>query len=107
MKNFVLVFALIMTVACVIAPSREGSGMSLSVTPSTSPTEDSVVYLVIGTVNVRECPSTTCRVIGNLFVGDHAVVEGSCGSGKWCKIQFEGGSAYVFAPCLGMEGVCR
>lgn len=107
MRKSVLVFVLIMTMACVATPVQIGSGISLSVTPSTIPTDDSTTYPVVGTVNVRECPSTTCRVIGNLFVGDFAVVEGSCSSGKWCKIQFKGGIAYVFAPCLGMEGVCR
>lgn len=103
---FILV--LMLQFACTRDLSTKGSGKVAQVEnqPSTINSSSGMTeYEVVGTVNVRSCPSTTCAVIGNLDVGN--VVEGACGSGKWCRILYENKNAWVFAPCLGQEGICK
>lgn len=103
---------LVMTLqfACVLPAPVESSGKAISENwkPSTTSNSSEAIkyYEVSGTVNVRECASTTCDVIGYLYPG-RGVVEGFCGSGKWCRINYKGNNAWVFAPCLGQEGICK
>ena len=104
-----LVLVIVLQFACILPAPVQSSGKPISENwkPSTTSIPSKIIeYEVSGTVNVRECPSTTCRVIGNLYPGQD-VVEGFCGSGKWCRILYEGKNAWVFAPCLGQEGICK
>ena len=57
-------------------------------------------YVVVGDVNVSSCPSTACGVVGYKYAGE--VVTADC-EGSWCKVD----TGWVYAPCLGMEGVCK
>lgn len=105
-----LVLVTMLQFACVIPAPVESSGKAVleEWKPSITYNSSKAIkyYEVSGTVNVRECPSTTCNVIGYLYPSQ-GVVEGFCGSGKWCRINYKGNNAWVFAPCLGQEGICR
>lgn len=57
-------------------------------------------YTVVGNANIRSCPSSDCAVVGYLFSGQR--VNADC-VGNWCKIE----TGWVYAPCLGFEGLCR
>lgn len=103
-----LCLLLVIQFACARDFSSKGSGKVAQVEkqPSTINSSSGMTeYEVVGLVNVRSCPSTTCAVIGNLDAGK--IVEGACGSGKWCRILYENKNAWVFAPCLGQEGICK
>jgi len=101
-----LIVSLFMNVACVIGTQNSGSGNTVTIALSTVTAQPiSTTYVVLGTVNVRSCPSTSCGVVGYYYAGDR--VEAECfraNSGEmWCSVP----GGYVYAPCLGMEGVCR
>lgn len=103
-----LVVLLILQVACSYTFAEKGSGKisAAEKQPSTiNSGSGTVKYETVGMVNIRECPSTTCKVIGVFEKGE--VVEGACGSGKWCRVVYNNKNAWVFAPCLGKEGICK
>ena len=64
------------------------------------------IQVVEGTVNVRSCPSTTCRVVGYLYANQKIEVLGCLGN--WCEVIVEEEIFYVYAPCVGQgTGVCK
>lgn len=107
-KAVFLVILLILMLACQLPSTTDrfgsgSAGRSVYLLSTTSPMRE---YTVLGTVNVRTCTSTTCKVIGILPKGQ--VVEGICGSGNWCQIKYRERNAWVYAPCLMNEkGTCR
>lgn len=98
-----IIAMVILSVSCSTTVGTQAHGVQVQ---GIQPTEIvTVEYSIVGTVNVRSCPSTSCGVVGYYYAGDQ--VEADCfvaNSGEnWCSVP----DGYVFAPCLGMEGVCR
>ena len=106
-RSVVLLGLTILLASCSSAGSVVGAENGISaVLSASSPTEiqpdntDNAV--VAGTVNVRECPSTSCAVVGYLYSGQDVRVLACIGN--WCQMA----EGYVYAPCLGHgEGICR
>lgn len=99
-----LALLILAMIACTVNLPKE-QAVSSPVVFETTATATPVVFTVTGNVNVRSCPSASCSVIGNLYTGD--TTEAVCFGGNWCRIHYENKNAWVFAPCLGQEGICK
>jgi len=103
MKNslFLLVLALT-TLACTINLGVVEKSSGKGVVGEFRKTEPTTVVksVVVGTVNVRSCASSSCGVVGYLYPGQSVVAE--C-SGNWCEVE----NGFVFSPCLGQKGICK
>lgn len=101
--KFSIVILILAIVSCTINLSETPDiqpDPSPVVSPTVEPTVTPVVFGVVGTVNVRSCASSSCGVVGYLYSGQSVVA--AC-SGNWCEVE----NGYVFAPCLGQEGICK
>lgn len=104
-RDAIILLVALLSISCVIGtPTTKASKGTMGQSDITIPgyvTE----YIIIGTVNIRSCPSRSCGVIGYYYAGDRVAAECSvANSGEnWCSVP----GGYVYAPCLGMEGVCR
>lgn len=96
------VFLALTTLACAINLGVVGNQAGETVTGEIQKVEPTTVIksVVVGTVNVRSCASSSCGVVGYLYPGQSVVAD--C-SGNWCKVE----NGFVFAPCLGQEGICK
>lgn len=99
-----MISLVLVSLACSTTVGNSSKGAKMGKIQPTL-TAVNVEYAIVGTVNVRSCPSTSCGVVGYYYAGDR--VEAECfraNSGEiWCSVP----GGYVYAPCLGMEGVCR
>jgi len=101
MRSLAALFVItLLSIAC--SATVGGSSKGSELRPNEAIT---VEYVVVGTVNIRSCPSRSCRVLGYYYAGDPVQAECAvANSGEnWCSVP----GGYVYAPCLGMEGVCR
>lgn len=106
MNKFFVVITVV-SLACSSQAAVIGKSDSESVPLSfTTPAPSPVLFEVVGTVNLRSCPSTTCGVVGYLYAGQSVEVLGCIGN--WCEVVVEKKKSYVYAPCVGQgEGVCK
>lgn len=95
-----LIAVILLSVSCSMTVGTQAHGVQVHYI---QPTKTVMVeYSIVGTVNVRSCPSTSCGVVGILYKGQ--VVEASCGSGNWCSVP----GGWVYLPCvIKEERTCR
>ena len=104
-RDVIILLVVLLSISCVIGtPTTKASKGTMGQSDITVPSTVTE-YIIIGTVNVRSCPSTACGVVGYYYAGNRVTAE--CffaNSGEmWCSVP----GGYIYAPCLGMEGVCR
>jgi len=100
-RAFLLILVLT-TLACTVNLGVVGNRAGEGVVVKFQKTEPTTVVesVVVGTVNIRSCASSSCGVVGYLYPGQSVVA--AC-SGNWCEVE----DGFVFAPCLGQEGICK
>lgn len=111
MKKIVIpvIFALFLSLACLSTTSISTTSISKGTQVFKNSAVRTVhveIQVVEGTVNVRSCPSTTCRVVGYLYANQKIEVLGCLKN--WCEVIVEEEIFYVYAPCVGQgTGVCK
>jgi hypothetical protein len=62
--------------------------------------EIDATYVALKTANLRSGPSTTTHKVGLVAKDSELAVTGRVANGKWLRVAYAGGSAFVFAPLV-------
>ena len=81
--------------------SSSATTTTATVTTTTAAPQNPVYYVTATKLNVRSEPNTTCQILGTLLYG--APVEVLDTADGWCRIAFEGKSAYISAEYASLQ----
>lgn len=77
-----------------LSPEDEDGG-----TPSTPPIDSKTHYVITSSLNVRELPNSTSKILGTLSLNTEVKVLNTDSNG-WCQINFNNKKAYVSGKYL-------